>query len=340
MPRTGAFKIPKPIGDVNDSESMYYYLLRFTNDGKMLNLTDRTLETRSNCLCKFLRWCDDRGMGRPNQITKPILERYQRHLFLIRKPNGQPLSIAAQLSNLASVRAYFKWLAQKNHILYNPASDLQLPKMPKSLPKNILSASEVDLVLNQADISRAQGIRDRAMMEVLYSTGIRRMELSNLSISDINYNAGTLMVDQGKGKKDRLIPIGQRAIDWVLKYLYEVRPEWVIGDSGYYLFLSINGEALTPSWLSNLVTRYIKAADIGKTGSCHLFRHSMASMMMDNGADIRYIQTILGHASLETTQIYTHVSIGKLKEIHRATHPAKYKTNGKESSEPESQAHH
>ena len=141
---------------------------------------------------------------------------------------------------------------------------------------------------------------------------------------DLDVERGTIIVRQGKGKKDRMIPIGERALAWIERYLVEVRPGLLIGDkSGDTLFLNNLGEPFSPNRMTQLVREYVLAADIGKRGSCHLFRHTMATLMLENGADIRYIQAMLGHVKLETTQIYTQVSIRKLKEIHTATHPAR-----------------
>jgi integrase/recombinase XerD len=202
--------------------------------------------------------------------------------------------------------------------------------MNKRLPKVTLTPAEAETVLSQPDITTTAGLRDRTMMEVLYSTGIRRKELTNLQTTDVDINRGILMIRHGKGDKDRMIPIGQRAIDWILKYLNESRPELVIGMSDNMLFINSLGKAVGTTWLSRLITKYFKQADIGKMGSCHTFRHTMATLMLENGADIRYIQSMLGHANLETTQIYTKVSIRKLKDIHTATHPAKNKKQNKE----------
>jgi len=212
-------------------------------------------------------------------------------------------------------------LAQKNHILYNPASELILPKVPKQLPKDVLTPDEMETVLNQPDITSLFGLRDRAIMETLYSTGIRRLELVNLTIFNVDQTRGTLFVQQGKGNKDRFVPIGERALAWINKYLEEVRGELLVDPNVTTLFITYLGEGFHPNKLTAVIRNYIKQADIGKSGSCHLFRHTMATQMLDNGADVRFIQELLGHACLDTTQRYTHVSINKLKEIHTATHP-------------------
>jgi integrase/recombinase XerD len=191
------------------------------------------------------------------------------------------------------------------------------------LPKHVLTKSEVEQVLAQPDTSEPMGLRDRAILETFYSTGMRRLELMGLSVFDLDRERGTVMIRQGKGKKDRMIPIGERAIAWIDRYQTQVRPELVIERGNATLFLTQTGEAFTPDRLTQLVRGYVNAADTGKSGSCHLLRHTMATLMLENGADIRYIQAMLGHAELSTTQIYTQVSIRKLKEIHSATHPAK-----------------
>jgi integrase/recombinase XerD len=162
----------------------------------------------------------------------------------------------------------------------------------------------------------------------LYSTGMRRMELIGLDLYDIDSERGTVMVRQGKGKKDRMVPIGERCVAWIDKYLSDVRPSLVVDVADRTLFLTNLGEAFTPNRLTQLVRNYVDAASIGKRGACHLFRHTMATLMLENGADIRFIQQMLGHADLSTTQIYTQVSIRQLKQIHTATHPARWKPEG------------
>ena len=223
------------------------------------------------------------------------------------------------------MRGFFKWATQQNYLLYNPASELELPKVEKRLPKATLSPDEAELILSLPNIQTEEGLRDRAILEVLYSTGVRRMEVVNLSRADVHTDRGVLAVRQGKGKKDRFVPISQRATEWIKKYLDEVRIGFAIEPDPQNVFLEKNGQPLTPDRLSRLVTKYIKQADIGKSGSCHLFRHTVATLMMDNGADIRFIQQMLGHASINTTEIYTHVSIVKLKQIHDMTHPTMHR---------------
>ncbi len=287
---------------------------------RVRNFSTETIRDRAYCLSYFERWCAERGLTRPSEITKPILERYQRHLFLYRKRDGAPLGFSTQHDRLAAVRAFFKYLARTNQLLSNPASDLELPKVPQRLPRMVLNVSEVERVLALPDVREALGLRDRAILETLYSTGIRRKELCRLSVYDLDVERGTLLVREGKWKKDRMVPIGERALAWVEKYLLEVRGGFVVEPDPKTLFLGLQGEPLDPAWLTNRVRQYLEKA-LGRKAGCHIFRHTMATLMLEGGADVRFIQEMLGHSNLQSTQIYTRVALTKLKEIHNATHP-------------------
>lgn len=328
MPKKGQHTPLPVIGPKDDPGSLYHQMQQFLQWLREKNYSHRTVDNRETYLRYFILWCDERGLTRPQEITRPILERYQRYMFLYRKKDGQPLSTRSQGTRVTPIRAWFKWMTKTNRILYNPAADLDLPKMEKRLPKHILTADEADRVMNVPDVSTATGLRDRAMLETLYSTGIRRMELMGLNLYDIDYERGTLMVRQGKGRKDRMIPIGERAIAWIRKYRDEARPQLTLAQDDGTLFLTQTGEPFGPNRLTQMVRDYIDAAKIDKRGSCHLFRHTMATLMLENGADIRFIQAMLGHTELKTTQIYTQVSIVKLKEIHTLTHPARLQRVG------------
>ncbi|MEJ2420033.1 MAG: site-specific tyrosine recombinase XerC [Exilibacterium sp.] len=314
-----------------EHNGLYPYLVSFLEWGAVKGLSPSTIGSRRTGLVRFIHWCDERGLNDPREITRPILERYQKHLFYYRKSSGEPLSYGSQHSLLAPVKAFFKWLARENHIPYNPASEMELPKQQRGLPKAILSPEEVERILNLVDTGSLYGVRDRAMLETLYSTGLRRMELAKLTLYDIDSARQTLLVREGKGRKDRLLPIGERALAWVDRYRREARAQLVINPRDDTLFLTDYGEPWVNNRLTELVKKYLyhagieylQGAGVEKTGSCHLFRHAMATHMLDNGADIRFIQAMLGHSDLSTTQIYTQVSIEKLREIHTATHPAK-----------------
>jgi len=281
-----------------------------------------TAERRDNLLCRFILWCDEREIGDPRVITKPILERYQRYLYYYRKSNGQPMGFGTQHNYLAAVKAWFKWLTQENYLPSNPASEVQGVRVSQTLPEAVLGVDEVESILTSVDVNDIEGLRNRALLEVLYSTGIRRTELCGPHISDIDHTRHSLFVRQGKGGKDRCIPIGERALTWVARYIEQARPKLLIDMMEQHLFLSQYGEAFSPSYLGHLVKRLLEKAGIERTGSCHLFRHAMATHMLENGAELRYIQAILGHSNINTTTIYTHLSIETLRQVHESTHPA------------------
>ena len=190
-------------------------------------------------------------------------------------------------------------------------------------------------MLNACDTSEPLGLRDRAMLETLYSTGMRRAELTGLRADDVDLNRGTLFVRLGKGAKDRVVPIGERACRWVERYVFEVRPDLVDVDDDGTLFLAKHGQGMQAKQLSVIVRGAIERANLERfqdthpNAACHLLRHACATHMLENGADIRYIQALLGHADLSTTEVYTRVSIQQLKAVHERTHPARMPGRGR-----------
>jgi len=288
-----------------------------------MGLSERTIEQRQSALKDLVRWLADRSITLPNDVSKSVLERYRRYLYHFRFGNGKALSLATQRNRLTHTKQLFNYLAQENIILYDPAASLALPKPHKRLPRAVLTKAEVETILNQTSKSGAMGIRDRAILETFYATGIRRTELVNLELYDVDTDQQTIMVRQGKGRKDRLLPIGQRACRWIQKYIEEIRPELITSLDQTTLFLTDYGEPFIKGRLTPLIKKYLKAAHVDKPGACHLFRHTMATLMLENGADLRFIQAMLGHADISTTTIYTQVSIRKLREVYSRTHPVR-----------------
>jgi integrase/recombinase XerD len=309
-------------GDRLDPRGFPRLVAEFSDSMLTRNYALHTAELHELYLSQLATWLEERGVARPQDVTRPMLQRWQRHLYHHRSTTGRPLSFMAQYQRLSSARLFFRFLARQNHILYNPASDLDLPKLERRLPRWVLTHQEAERVLAQPQLSDPLGVRDRAILETFYATGIRRFELAGLSVYDLDAERGTLLVRQGKGKKDRLVPIGERAVGWIERYLAEVRPLFAVEPDAGVLFLGAGGEDIGLHRLSELVREYVDSADVGKRGSCHLFRHSMATLMLEGGADIRFIQQMLGHARIASTELYTKVSIRQLQRVYAATHPA------------------
>jgi len=224
-------------------------------------------------------------------------------------------------SKMSILKDFCRWLTRQNIILHNPASELELPRMEKRLPQAVLSLTEIEKLLAVPNVADPLGIRDRAMLELFYSCGIRRMELCRLELADLNTERRTLHVRLGKGKKDRVVPVGERAILWLEHYLQAVRPRLCLDTRTQALFLTGYGGAFNPDVVSRMVAAWIRRVT-GRVASCHLLRHTCATHMLENGADIRFIQQLLGHAKLDTTAIYTEVSIKQLQEVHARCHPS------------------
>jgi integrase/recombinase XerD len=311
-------------GDASDPAGLTALLHRYLTWLETHHFAANTVNIRRLQLARFISWCDDRSVTRAAEVTPELIERFQRHLFYYRQKNGQPLSISSQSHWLSSLRSWMTWLKKQHLLEQNPAQEMTFPQEEKRLPRHALSQEEVEAVLEQPDITRPCGLRMRAILELFYSSGLRRQEVLNLELSDIDRPRRVILVRLGKGKKDRYVPVGERALFWLDKYLAEARPQLCRDDPQQRLvFVSTTGHALHANCISTQVRRLMNRAGITKGGSCHLFRHTAASLMLDRGADVRHLQEILGHKNLGTTQIYTHVSIGKLCEVHAKTHPGR-----------------
>ena len=280
-----------------------------------------TVTEARRALAAFTEWCHEHGLRRGLEVTQTAVERYRPTVADLTW-RGRPLSQNAQHKRLVSLRAFFGWLVRQHELPYNPAAALAVPPLVRALPRHVPSVAEVERVLALADVATPLGLRDRAMMEVLYSTGLRRQELTRLSVHDVDPDRGTVLVREGKGRRDRVVPIGRRALGWVRRYLETVRPGLAVESGEPCLFLSVRGRGLSSNQLTERVRGYFGRARVASRGACHLFRHAMATQMLENGADVRYVQAQLGHVELQTTQRYTRVTVPRLTAVHAATHPA------------------
>lgn len=288
---------------------------------KTRNLARRTIESQRWRLSKFFLYLYQQGVDRFEQINKPLILEYQTELYHSLSKRGQPFGACYQNSLLSSVKSFTRFLKERDYIISDPSHDVQYAKTPKTLPRSILTKSEARKIINAPDTKSTLGYRDKTIMEVLYTTGIRKEELNNLTLHDVDYHDGFLRIIAGKGRKDRMVPLGRIACRYLENYIKSVRPELIKDPYNDHLFLSARGNRLSKNVVWELVKKYAKKARIKKSVSPHTFRHTCATAMLRNKADVRAIQELLGHESLDTTQIYTRVTIDDLKEVHKRCHP-------------------
>jgi len=287
---------------------------------KYLRLKDyakKTISKRKHFLKTFYDWCSKRNILEFSNVTKETIEKYHKTILGLKKKDGSCQGFDNQRRYLSCVHDFFSFLAEKNQILINPTEKVNLPIVPASLPSEILSQIEIKRILRNTEPKTNKLLRDRAILELLYATAVRKAELMNLDIADIDFDKQRLLVRCGKGKKDRMLPLTKRSINWLNKYLV-IRNNL---ENINALFLSTLDNRISPTGLSNIIKRAVARTNIKKKISCHSFRHSLATHLLDNGCDIRHIQELLGHSSLFATQIYTRVSVVRLKEVHKKTHP-------------------
>ena len=261
------------------------------------------------------------GVTHIAEIDHDALTAYREELAWHVTPKGTPLTARSQAECLGHLRAFCRFLVREDWLMSDPAARIPNPKKPRPLPRAILEAKEVHRLMAQPDMRTATGQRDRLILEVLYSTAIRREEVSNLKLADVDSATGYLQVRQGKGGKDRVVPLGNNVCALIETYVAGVRDDWPNASTTDYLFLNRWGSRMQPNSVWVVVHKYVKSAGIKKPVSTHTFRHTCATHMLRNGAPIRHLQEMLGHVSLETTQIYTRVTINELKAAHSQYHP-------------------
>lgn len=229
---------------------------------------------------------------------------------------AKPRSTARQLS---SFRRFFRYLVREGFLSQDPTAEIAMPKIGRALPQS-LTEEEVDALLAAPNVSDALGHRDRAMLEVLYATGVRVSELINLRVGQVNLNQGVLRII-GKGDRERLIPLGDEAQDWLREFVEGPRAEILLDRQTDYLFPTRRGDRMTRQAFWHIIKRYAKKAGVRKKLSPHTVRHAFATHLLNNGADLRVVQLLLGHSDVSTTQIYTHVARERMKELHSRHHP-------------------
>jgi len=307
-------------------------LFSYTEHLKILNRSKTTITNYIWALKKFFTYLQNNGITRLNRITSGTIKNYRSHLAEDKDKTGKPRYSGSTVSRFISqLKTWFDYLEQTSQILINPAEYIKLPNKAAALPGVILTAPEMEKLLNQPNLSTRKGIRDKTVFEVLYSTGIRLDELCGLTIYDADLKQGLLRV-KGKGAKDRVVPMGKHAVRLLKEYLKQIRPYYTKPKKKYkrkkgiiqtnILFVGIKGYPIDRHQIQRFIKKHCNSARIRKNVTAHSFRHTFATHMLKNGADIRTVQLLLGHASLNTTQIYLKTTGIEIKQTHKNHHPA------------------
>ena len=288
---------------------------------KIRNFSQATIAATTWKLNKFLLFLESEQIEHVDHISAAAVRDYQMCLYQSINRKGQPNTIAYQNGLLATAKQFLKFCKENDYIVSDPGRYVAYAKAPKRLPRSVLTPSEARKIIHAPDTATVIGYRDRTICEVLYSSAIRKDELNNLTLADVDYHDGFLRIIEGKGKKDRIVPIGRIACRYLENYIKSVRPELICDPYNHHLFLTLRGKRFSKNVVWELIKKYAKKARIKKNVHPHTFRHSCATAMLKNKADIRTIQKLLGHASLDSTQVYTHLSITDLKNVHKRCHP-------------------
>ena len=292
------------------------HLAAFMERLKVLRYSPATLVSREHSVRRFFQWSSERGLHDVRDVTKQTVRDFQE--WLLNRYTTHTAHV-----HLISLRRFFEHLEKTDALLVNPCEGVPLPRLEQRLPRSVFTPEEVRRILDAPDAKAPKGIRDKAILEMFYSTGIRLEEMSRLSVHDVDLS-GYVRVNKGKGAKDRVVPLGVKAAECVRDYLQQVRAEWVRDNpeeralwlAGYWPHHPIRKQII-----SVMLRQYAKAVGITKQASPHVWRHTCATHLVGNGANIAYAQLLLGHRTLRTTQIYTRVSVPEVKATHAQAHP-------------------
>lgn len=299
-------------------ESVNDLLFGFKEHLKVLN---RSLATVKHYCGHVKIFLDTTGTN-VKQMTRTALEAYIAGLYEQKTKEGKPYSVGTISTKVRSLKTFFEYLEQANIVFINPAEFIREPKKVRGIPRNILTPAEARQILDQPNLGTRKGIRDRAVLEVFYSTGIRREELCSLTIYDIDLQGAMVRINKGKGKKDRVVPMGKHAVRFLREYITKVRPHFTRNNrTTRRLFIDAFGKPFSTQMATITVRTCARAAGIGKQVSPHVFRHTFATQLVKNGADIVAVQRMLGHADLKITTVYLRTVGIDLKAAHQKSHP-------------------
>ena len=284
------------------------------------NFAWRTVEAYSRESRLLLEFLQSKGLESVSGLTRSHLEEYRMELFYA-KVRGQNLSAKTQHQRLSAVRHFVRYLVRNDVLLIDVSAGMELPRTPKSLPRQLLSERETVMLLEAPNVEIPMGIRDRAVMEMLYATALRNSELGQLNLEDIDWEHHCVKVVHGKGDKSRVVPMGEEAEIWLTEYLEKVRPMQLRNPNEKAVFLTNRGQAFKRESLTDVVHRWSKTVGLENRVTPHILRHCCATHMLRRGAGLRHLQVMLGHASSDTTDIYTRVEVSDLRRVVMRCHP-------------------
>lgn len=292
----------------------------YLNHLKVLNRSPLTIRVAKYDLQAFLRFLEKEEIFHIEELSREVMAEYQEELAFHLTAKGSLLCPATQIKTLVMITGFTRFLKDKDYLLHNPGEAIKLPKKPQRLPKVILNQKDVKHLLNAPDMHTNHGYRDRVILEILYDTAIRRAEVSDIKLTDLDLNAGYIHI-RGKGDKERIVPLSKRVCELSRNYILFIRPTFLQKDDSH-LILNYQGQRMGERTIWKIVRHYAEIAKIKKNVTTHTLRHTCATHMLRNGAPVRHLQEMLGHASLDSTQVYTRVTINDLKVIHAKYHPS------------------
>lgn len=294
---------------------------RFVGDLQIRNYSPRTVQEYGLCLGVFRRFLEQRTITDIQTVTTATLTEFQRWLYYQPTRQGNARGVGDQNRTLAAVKSFFRFLKNEGVVVRDVAEAVEYAREPQTLPRNVLTPQEAKRILDTVDITTILGYRDRTILEIFYATGLRRSELCQLQIQDADLEEGLLRINGGKGAKDRVVPLGRIACQFIETYVKGVRSMLLKAGATDRLFLSHRGKPLDPDSVRKLVLKHAKLAGVKKHMTCHVWRHTCATHLLKNRANLRHVQDLLGHRSLATTERYLRLTIADLKEAHRKFHP-------------------
>lgn len=293
----------------------------FLDDLQVRNYSVRTIEDYGYHLQLWMRFLGEQQLTEVSRIGEAVMTDFQRWLYYQPTRSGAARGVLNQNTVLAALKSFFRFLKAEGRLVRDPAATLEYARQPRCLPRNVLTIIEAMKILDAVDVSTPIGKRDRAILEMFYATGIRKEELRGLKVGDLNMEEGLLRITLGKGGRDRVVPLGTMAVSALKAYVSQGRQELLGTRVTDRLFVSYRGNPMDPHTLGALVRQHAQAAGIKKKVTPHVWRHTCATHLVQNRANLRHVQDLLGHQSLTTTERYLRLTITDLKEAHARFHP-------------------